>query len=123
MIEHICYTLLDIIGVGTPGFSRIAAAIQKVGLGDSTPCCCNRVHLEDLESGRVLNVTGPLSIHLKYIDRGEYLVLKQVDEMQVGSEGVPLGVESDSLDVGDVAAVYSFLHSAEIIDESTLVGR
>ena len=53
-----------------------------------------------------MTATDPGSIHLKNIDREEYLILKQVVDLQVEAEGVPLGVEGDSPAVGDVAAVY-----------------
>ena len=70
--------IVKFLGVGTSGFSRITAALQKVGIGNSTPCRCNRVRLEELGSGGVVTVMDPVSIHLKDIDRGEDLVLKQV---------------------------------------------
>ena len=94
-----------------------------MGICNSMPRCCNRVQLEELGSGVVVTMTDPVSMHLKYLDRGEDLVLEQVVDLQVGAEGVPLGLEGYSLSVGDVAAAYGCLHSADITDERTLVGR
>ena len=76
--------------MGTPGFPRIAVALQKVGLGDSNPLSRNRVPPEDIGYGGVVTVTDPVSIQLKDIYRGEYLILKQVVELQVGAEVSPL---------------------------------
>ena len=50
-------------------------------------------------------MTDPLSIHLKYIDRGDNLFLKQVADLKVGAEGGPLVLEGDSLAVVDVEAM------------------
>ena len=108
--------------MGTSGCSRIAAALQKVGVGNSLPRYFNQAHIEELGSGVVVTVTDPVSIHLKDIDRGEDLVLKKVVDLQVRTEGGTVGVESDSLPVGDVNAVYGCLSSAEITDKRILVG-
>ena len=43
-------------------------------------------------------------------------------DLQVVVESIPLGLEGDSPAVGDVAATYGCLRSAEITYESTLVG-
>ena len=67
-------------------------------------------------------MTDPVFIGLKGIARGKDIVLKQVVDLQVGEEGVPLGVEGDSPSIGNVAATYGCLRSAEITDERTLVG-
>ena len=93
-----------------------------MGLNDIMPRHCNQVRPEELESGGVVTVTDPVSIHLKYLDRGQVLVLKQMFDLQVGAEGGPLGKEVDGPAVGDVAAAYGCLCSTEIIDEKTLVG-
>ena len=71
--------------MGTLGFSRIASALQKVGLGNITPRHCNQVRLEELVSGGVVTVMDLVSIHLKYLNRGEDLILKQVVELQVSA--------------------------------------
>ena len=63
----------------------------------------------------------PVYIHLKVIDSGEDLVLKQVVDLQIRAEDIPLGVEDDSPAVGNVASAYRCLHSTDITDESTLV--
>ena len=52
-------------------------------------------------------MTDPVSIHLKYLSRGEDLFLKQVVSLQVGAEGGPLGVEGEILTVGNVDAAYA----------------
>ena len=70
-----------------------------------------------------MTVTDHVFIHLKDIDRGERLVLKQVVDLQVGSEGGPLVVEGDSLAVGDVKAKYGCLRNTEITDERTSVDK
>ena len=62
--------------MGTSGFSRIVAALQKVGFGNSTPHRCNRIRPEELGSIGVVTVTDPVSIHLKNIGIGGDLVLK-----------------------------------------------
>ena len=108
--------------MGTTGFSRILAALQKVGLGDSTSCCCNQVRPEELGYGGLVTVMDPLSIHLKDLNRGEDVVFMQVAKLQVGAEGGPLGVEGDSNDVRYVAAAYGCLRSTDITDERALVG-
>ena len=41
MTEHPREALVEILGVGNSGFSRIAEALQKVGLGDGMPRRCN----------------------------------------------------------------------------------
>ena len=68
-------------------------------------------------------MTDPVHIHLKDIYRGRDIILKQVVDLKVEAEGAPLGIEGDSPEVGDVAAMYVYLCSAEITDERTLVGR
>ena len=70
-----------------------------------------------------MTVIDPVSIHLKDLDRGEYLVLNQVFDLQVRAEGVPLGVEGKSPSVDNVSNAYSCLLSTEITDERTSVGR
>ena len=67
-------------------------------------------------------MTNMVVVHLKDIDRGEVRFLKKVVGMQVGTEGGPLGVEGDGLDVRYVAAAHGCLRSAEIIEERTSVG-
>ena len=51
-------------------------------------------------------MTDPVSIHLKDMDSGKDLVLKQVVKLEAGVEGGPLGVEGDGPAIGDVAATY-----------------
>ena len=63
-----------------------------------------------------MTVTYPVSLYLKDIDRGGGLFLKQVDDLQIGSEG-------DSPTIGDVAAAYGCLHRADITDERTSMGE
>ena len=77
VMEHTCWALAEILDMVTLVFSRIAT-LQKVSLSNSTPCRCNQVRPKDLGSGKVVTVTDPVSIHTKYLDRGEDLVLKQV---------------------------------------------
>ena len=108
--------------MGTSGLYRIAAASQKVGLGDSTPRHCNQVRPGELGSVGVVTVTYPVSIHLMDLNREEDIILKQVVKLQVGEEGGPLGVEGDGHAVEDVAATYSCLHIKDITDKKTLVG-
>ena len=43
-------------------------------------------------------------------------------DLQFGSEGGLLGVEGDSLAVGDVVAAYGCLRSADMTDERNSVG-
>ena len=88
--------------MGTSGVSRIVGDLQKVVLGDSMPHLCSRVRLEELVSGGVVTVTDPVSINLKDLDRGEYLVFNQVVDLQVRAEGGTLVVEGESPAVGNV---------------------
>ena len=95
-------------------FSGVAAAFQKVGIGDITPRHCNRVRLESFWSGGVVTVTNPVAVHLEDIKRGGLRVFKQVVELQVGTGRGPLGVKGDSPVLGDIAATHDCLCSAEI---------
>ena len=67
-------------------------------------------------------MTDPVSIHLKDIDIGEDLFLKQVVDLQVRPEGGPLGLEGESPAVGNVTTTYGCLCSTDITDERTSVG-
>ena len=100
--------------MGTVGVYGVTAAFQKVGLGNSTSLCCNRVCLASVFLVGVVTVMHLVAIHLKDIDRIEVQVLNQVVEMQVGAEGGPLGVEGDGPAVGDVAAAHGCLRITEI---------
>ena len=44
---------------------------------------------------------NPVELNLQDIYIGDIWVLKQVVELQVGAEGVPLGLEGDGTTVGD----------------------
>ena len=83
-----------------------------MGLGDSTPRRCNRFSPKELGSRGVVIVTDLVSIHLNDLDRGENLVLKQMINLQVGVEGGPIGVESDSPTIGNVDVACSCLCSS-----------
>ena len=96
------------------GFSGVAEAFQKVGLGNSMPRRCKRVHLESVWSGGGVTVTNLVAVHLKDIKRGGLRVFKQVVELQVGTGRGPLGVKGDSPVLGDIAATHDCLCSAEI---------
>ena len=100
----------------------IAASLQKVGLGNITPRHCNQVRLEELVSGGVVTMPKPVYINLKYLNRGENIVLKQVVDLKVSAEGGSLGVEGDGLAVGYVATAYGCLRSADITDETSVGG-
>ena len=98
----------------TMGFSEVAEAFQKVGLGNSIPRRCKRVRLESFWSGGVVTVTNPVAVHLKDIKRGGLRVFKQVVELQGGAGRGPLGVKGDGPVLGDVSATHKCLCSAEI---------
>ena len=54
-----------------------------------------------------MTVTKPVAVYLKDINRWRVRFLKEVVELTVGSEGNPLGVEDDGLDVGDLIVAHS----------------
>ena len=56
-------------------------------------------------------MTNPVEVHLK-----DFQVFKQVVNLQVGAEGGPLGVEGNSLAVGDVASMHGCLCIMEITE-------
>ena len=57
-----------------------------MGLGDSTPQCCNQV-CPDTRLLGVVSVTNPVSIHLKEFDGRCVRVWKPVVHLEVGAEG------------------------------------
>ena len=75
------------------GFSGVATAFQKLGIGNRKPRRCNQVCLESVELGGVVTVTNPMAIQLKDTDIWKVWVVKQVVNLQVGAEDGPLGVE------------------------------
>ena len=89
-MKHPFQTLFKVLCVGTVGFSGVAEAFHNVGLRNITPLHCNRVRLESVVSGGVVDVTNPVYLHLKDIDIGDTRFLKQVVKLQVGAEGGPL---------------------------------
>ena len=48
-------------------------------------CRCNQVHSEKIGSGGEFTIMDPVSIQLKDIGSGEFQVLEQVVQMEVGS--------------------------------------
>ena len=90
--KHPDEALVEVLQVGAVGFSGVAAAFQKVCLGNSAPRLYNRFRLALVGSGRVVTVTNPVDVHLKDIDRGEVWFFKMVDDLLVGAEGGPLVV-------------------------------
>ena len=46
--NHPGWVLVEVLPLRNVGFSVIVVSFHKVGLGDSTPCRCNRVRLESV---------------------------------------------------------------------------
>ena len=63
-----------------------------MGLGNSSPRCCNRVHPDTRLFG-VVSIVNPVSIHLKDFDVREIIILQAVVDLEVGAEVGPLVVE------------------------------
>ena len=68
---HPSQLLTEVLCVLTVGFYGFTADFSKVGLGNRTTRCCNRVHLESFGFGGVVTVTNPVAIYLQDLDRGE----------------------------------------------------
>ena len=62
-----------------------------MGLGNSSPRCCNRVHPDTRLFG-VVSIVNPVSIHLKDFDCRDFMVLKHMVDLHISAEGDQLFV-------------------------------